>query len=393
VYRSTVDLSGPAYRCTCPSRKIPCKHVLALLLHWAEGLVPDGAPPAFAAEWLAGRDQRQAVKRPQRSSGSGDPEAAARRIRQRAERVGAGLAELDTWLADQIRSGLAGFAGGARAATESMAARLIDAQAPGVASWVRGLSVLVHAGPAWPERLLEELALLRLLVRGHGQRRVLDVESPALAASVRAHVGYPVAKDTVLAAPGVADTWSVLGHRDTMLDSLQQRTVWLAGARTERLAVVLSFAGPGQSLDATLVDSTCLEATLHFYPGARPLRALLGERGDTRPDLAVVAVRRVEHALDEVAAALAADPWTRGHPVVVHGAITQHRGTWYVVDDLGDALPLADRFDPWVFVGLGAGRPAPLLLEWAPAGWSPVNVLTSATGAHPPTAAGAGVLS
>ena len=31
-YRTVVDLSGPAYRCSCPSRKIPCKHVLALLL-------------------------------------------------------------------------------------------------------------------------------------------------------------------------------------------------------------------------------------------------------------------------------------------------------------------------------------------------------------------------
>jgi len=31
-YRTVVDLSGPAYRCSCPSRKFPCKHALALLL-------------------------------------------------------------------------------------------------------------------------------------------------------------------------------------------------------------------------------------------------------------------------------------------------------------------------------------------------------------------------
>ena len=42
-YRTVVDLAGPAYRCSCPSRKFPCKHVLALLLLWADGSVEDDA--------------------------------------------------------------------------------------------------------------------------------------------------------------------------------------------------------------------------------------------------------------------------------------------------------------------------------------------------------------
>ena len=31
-YQTQVDLSGPAFRCSCPSRKFPCKHNLALLM-------------------------------------------------------------------------------------------------------------------------------------------------------------------------------------------------------------------------------------------------------------------------------------------------------------------------------------------------------------------------
>ncbi|MBW5486798.1 SWIM zinc finger family protein, partial [Streptomyces bambusae] len=34
-YRTVVDLTGPAYKCSCPSRKFPCKHALGLLLLWA----------------------------------------------------------------------------------------------------------------------------------------------------------------------------------------------------------------------------------------------------------------------------------------------------------------------------------------------------------------------
>ena len=62
-YRAAVDLAGPAYRCTCPSRKIPCKHVLALLLRWAGGDVSDQPVPSWVGEWLSTRandgDRRQ----------------------------------------------------------------------------------------------------------------------------------------------------------------------------------------------------------------------------------------------------------------------------------------------------------------------------------------------
>ena len=54
-YRTVVDPSGPAYQCSCPSRKFPCKHALALLLLWADGCVKDDDPPDWAARWLAAR--------------------------------------------------------------------------------------------------------------------------------------------------------------------------------------------------------------------------------------------------------------------------------------------------------------------------------------------------
>jgi hypothetical protein len=46
-YQVCVDLSGPAYRCSCPSRKFPCKHALGLLLCWSTSGVGGDEPPAF----------------------------------------------------------------------------------------------------------------------------------------------------------------------------------------------------------------------------------------------------------------------------------------------------------------------------------------------------------
>src|SRR2546430_16715198 len=57
-YQVCVELAGPAYRCTCPSRKIPCKHALALLLMWSAGGVSEAAEPDWVAAWLAERAAR-----------------------------------------------------------------------------------------------------------------------------------------------------------------------------------------------------------------------------------------------------------------------------------------------------------------------------------------------
>lgn len=98
-YQTVIDLadaSGPAYKCSCPSRKFPCKHALGLLLLWAggDGVVPEGQAPDWAEQWLAGRRQRAQEKRaagPAGSSGAAaDPEAARRRAERRALRVTAG---------------------------------------------------------------------------------------------------------------------------------------------------------------------------------------------------------------------------------------------------------------------------------------------------------------
>src|SRR5437870_9341638 len=54
-YQVTIDLNEPSFRCTCPSRKHPCKHGLALLLLWAEGdgsVADDARPADVAAEWV-----------------------------------------------------------------------------------------------------------------------------------------------------------------------------------------------------------------------------------------------------------------------------------------------------------------------------------------------------
>lgn len=215
-YQTVVDVAdaaGPAYKCSCPSRKFPCKHALGLLLLWAgaDGSVPDAQTlPDWAEQWAEGRRKRAQTKRETDAAGgaAADPEAARRRAERRAERVTAGASELEQRLADLLRGGLASAEQAGYGMWEETAARMVDAQAPGLAARVRELGAIPASGPGWPMRLLEECALLHLLDRGWLRRDLLPA---GLAATVRSRIGLPSSAD----GRPARDRWLVLAQYDT----------------------------------------------------------------------------------------------------------------------------------------------------------------------------------
>ncbi|MEO3812765.1 SWIM zinc finger family protein [Sphaerisporangium sp. B11E5] len=462
-YRACVDLADTAYRCSCPSRKFPCKHTLGLLLLWsADGVSPADEPPAWVREWLEQRRARAARTAPppppspddppgpgsrsaagEAADGTGGPDAtgagpegsgaggsagadgsgagdgarpggadaggaagpggagadaAARRAAQREERVTAGLAELERWLADQIGQGLASARRDAPAQWQELARRLVDAQAPGVAGFVSRLP-RVLADEDWPSRLLGEYGLLNLLAVGH--RRAAVLPGP-LRDTIRSRVGFPVSREDVLAGERVRDEWDVLGRRDDEQDHLVSRRVWLRGRRTGRFALVLSFAPPGQPLDASLVTGTAVDADLAFYPGATPLRALVATRHAPVP-AAPPEGTTVAGALTEIAGALTGDPWTDSWPVVLRAATPARTdGLWLLTDpgpeaageaggdpaapgSTGSATPGTDgnapgppgllvhpvAGHPWRLLAVSGGRPVTVAGEWTPRGIRP----------------------
>jgi len=418
-YRACVDLSEPAYRCSCPSRKFPCKHALGLLLLWSADGVPAAEEPAdWVAEWLEGRRGR-AVK----AAGAGAARAAkaaepgvadGRRAAQREQRVTAGLSDLERWLADQVRQGIAKSR--RHDQWDDLVKRLIDAQAPAVAGSLSRLGAVLD-GDDWPARLLSEYALLHLLCVAHRglslpagdgsetRSRATDGEEVrgkaapvGLLERVRDRIGFPTAKEEVLARGAtVRDLWDVLGRRDEEHDRLIARRVWLRGRATGRAALVLSFAPAGQALDASLVTGTTIDADLAFYPGSAPLRAVVAARHDpahrdpgrddhVRDGPALHDAARdqvatagpppgltVEQALDEVAEALAGDPWLDSWPLVLEGVTPAGSGSRLLTGPSG-GLPLhPSAGTPWRLVATSGGHPLTVAAEWTPRGLRPLT--------------------
>ena len=375
-YQVAVNLAGPAYRCSCPSRKFPCKHALGLLLNWAGGRVPEQAKPAsHARAWRASRAARLSpvtAKTPVVK----DAAAAARRSQQRAQRVAAGLAELQMWLCDQIRAGLSGLPGaGSHRHAEQIAARMVNAQAPGVASALRKLSPVPASGDGWPGRLLAEYAQLHLLARGYGQ---LDALPPGLRAVVRSRVGFTVSREDVLASPAVGDQWLVLAVRDVDEPPIPARRIWLRGRDTGRFALLLLYAVQGNFggvRDAGLTPGTELHAAVHYYPGQPPLRAVI--RARHAPPVTAIrpgAGSDVATLLGDWATALEQDPWLTEWPVLLAGTPVQAGDRWHFADSSCAALPLLGRESLWRLLAVSGGHPVTVAGEWSPAGLTALTV-------------------
>jgi hypothetical protein len=368
-YRIVVDLSGPAYRCSCPSRKFPCKHALALMLLWSDGTVgTNGGPPDWAASWLAARSAK--TSDPKEPKAPADPAAALRRAEQREARVASGLTEVDRWLCDQVRQGLAASQRYGYRHWDDIAARMIDAQAPGLAERLRALAAVPHSGPAWDGRLLEEYALLRLLAAAGREQAGLR---PPLRDTVRSRVGFTVRQADVLAsATPVRDHWHVLARRDLDQDRIRTRRIWLRGRHTGRTALVLSFAAVGQSLDDSLTVGTQTDAELAFYPAAIPLRALVATSHDTGPGGAPAGTT-IGGLLAGYAAALAEDPWLDTWPAVLQ-ATPARAPVPCLYDAAGEALPLhPGAGDCWPLFALSGGHPLTVAGEWTPRGLWPLT--------------------
>ncbi|MEV0569739.1 SWIM zinc finger family protein [Dactylosporangium sp. NPDC050588] len=378
-YQTAVDLTEPAFKCTCPSRKFPCKHSLALLLRWSAGSVTDATAPGWVQEWQSSRASRRVSAAAPPADGAGPAGGGStgggralpgeKAQARRADRISAGLDELDRWLADQARAGLASVAKSGYAHWDTMAARLVDAQAAGAAGILRRTSAVTGS----PERLLGELARLHLLVGGY--RRLADLPDD-LAASVRMRVGLPIATETVLAGPALRDRWQIHGVRDEIEDQLTVRRAWLRGTSTLRPLLVLSFAVAGQSLPVDLLPGTELDADVCLYPGGQPARALIAKRHAPPARMHTVAgATGIEPNLRAHAAALAEDPWLDYWPMTLDAVCpTRDAGTWHLVDPSGSALPLDPAAgDPWRLLAITAGRPTTVTGEWSAGGLRPLG--------------------
>ncbi|MEY4978438.1 MAG: hypothetical protein RLZZ352_708 [Pseudomonadota bacterium] len=392
-YQTQVDVSGGGtrFKCSCPSRKFPCKHGLALLLLQAQDASRFTAPqPAWVSEWLASRRERAEKKEAKAEAAQAvqtqavDPATAAKAAEQaekrelkRWQRMQAGAAELGLWLADVMQQGLASLSAHDSRAdqAQAMAARMVDAQATGLGQRLTDAMALVGQGADWPERLLAQLGSLQLLVDAVQRIHTLP---EALQADVRQAAGWPIDKDTVLAeGEAVSDVWQVCGvmtleRESTATQRLTERRTWFHSPRWQRHALVLDFAFAGQGFAHSWHTGQQVAATLRFYPGTAPTRALVqadSAAAATDAEAVFTAPSTAPDPWLPLARCMAANPWSPSWPLQLpHATLcppANPETAWTLRTLEGQRIPLAvAHTDAWLWMAQTGDTTTTVFGEW-----------------------------
>ena len=374
-YRTSVDLQGPAFTCTCPSRKQPCKHGLSLLLVWLADVDAFGGTTDAPEDALARARQRAA-----RTAAAGDrppvdPEARARRVAKRVALMDAGMVELRQWLTDVVVDGLAATRSRPHAWWDLVGARLVDAQLPGLADRVRSLPATVAGHDDWASLLLGELGRLHLTVAAWQRREDLD---PADAADLRTFIGWGRSSAEVLDGRRLTGRWTVLGIGTSDTGRVVEQRTWLHHPE-EGHAILLDFAGGNTTPPTPQLLGSVLAVEMGVYPGRPPRRVRFAEEPLTvgEADELPMAGEGWGPALDAVAALAAEAPWQDRFPCTVSGVrlVDADVDTPRVIDRSNRALPVLG-LDPWATLAVTGGRPVTMFGEIVREAFRPLTVAT-----------------
>lgn len=334
-YQTQVDLQNIAFKCSCPSRKFPCKHGLALLLLYSRepGAFTKGAEPDWVTDWLNKRTEK-ATRKTDTESKPVDAEAQAKRAESRAKKVAGGIADLHIWLNDLIRNGLVNLPERSYDYWQTPAKRMVDAQAPGLASMVKSLGNINYFQESWKAEVLNQLTKLYLVSEAYKQIENLPDD---MAQEVRNQVGFTQSKEEVLAQPGVADTWTVLARTLEEDDQLTIERNWLYGLNSKRFALVLQFFVNRQVPEFNLVPGTSIDAELAYYKGISPLRALIKKQNSTGLFVPPSRFDSLQQLMEDFSGTVIQNPFYDWLPVIIDQVRFLREGNLYFLMDRNGA--------------------------------------------------------
>jgi hypothetical protein len=360
-YQTQIALGEPAFKCSCPSRKFPCKHALALMFMAAA--TPDDIPtdpiPDWVQEWLTSREAR-AEKKATTQKKAPDAKAASKRKDKKLDRINEGVASLDQFIQDLARQGIADPSIKEPSTWDDMAKRMVDAQAPGLASRLRGLRDFTAPAINWETPFLHALGNLHLLLHSWPTR---DTLNPNLKAEIEQLIGLPISKEEVLATKPLDDSWLVAARSLLEEDSLQTSITWLFGIKSGRWAKTLKFGVQGQKPLEPWPLGTTVKTALHFYPGITNPRALPANEGA----IATISpppssIQTFTTLLENYAALRAQNPWHRHQPFLGLLAPGQNNT---LLDQDGLELPcLSSNSKTLIHQSLSGGHPILTCAEW-----------------------------
>lgn len=391
-YQVQINLKGPKFKCSCPVRQLPCKHCLGLLFLYtnSSALFKYQKPPSDLVNWLSKHYPTATETAPTKSAaGNTNQEAAEKaekakekRWQQRLVLMESGLLELEQWLQDIVRQGIANTDAHKIGFWNAAAAKMVDAKLPSIGVFLKETQQLMTIQQDWSELVVARLGTLYSWVQAFQQREQL---SPALQQALFARLGKTTTKAAVVAEGRLQrDQWLVLGSMEGVdIEGRDFRRVWLHGWNSQRKALLLDYAFGSVSYEHQYWTGSVWQGELAYYSPAYAQRATWVQAEPLSNFSAVKPLpsSNFKLALANYSTALSQNPWLQRFPMLLEDISAQWTAqeTLLLLDQEGQEIPLLPLAEPlqWKILALSGGHPVTLMGEWDGRSFYPLSHLDS----------------
>ena len=241
-------------------------------------------------------------------------------------RIDEGVYQLKQTLEDLIRHGLSTSNISEHSFWDNLAKRMLDAQAPGLASQVRQLEHTLSSGHFAESHFLHQAGSIYLLLETWNKREKC---SPELQKEIEQLVGISPKKEDLIAKPNqigsehLKDQWIVISRNLSNIDNLNMIQSWVYGVKPGRFGKKLSFSpSPSKPHDPWLMGNH-VNTELAFYPGLSPSRITPVDEGSPTeaynfsPAHYLQVCKDFETMLNGYAECRSSNPWHRYHPAIL----------------------------------------------------------------------------
>ena len=313
-FQVIANLKQLTFSCSCKNRKFPCNHTLALALMMVE--CRDQIPSDVQPDWVATFDQSL---HPESST---EFDIATQKKHQ--QQLRRGLADLELWLHDLVRTGLANLPSLSNDAWDMRAGRLVDNRAPALAAEIRAWKQLVANDQRWSESILRHMGRIYLLIQAFKNSDKLPVATLNDLYRAAGWLSQPHQDDQLM-----ADSWLVIGSTGQQSGNRFTKRSYLLGQHSKQMVQIRQSRSNNRQQMQAFVTGTVLDATLRIFVSQTPL------------DGAVVSINGVEQLCHvesfdfdmDYKTILEKNPFVGAWPRVVRqSVIWRENGDWLVAD-------------------------------------------------------------
>lgn len=282
---------------------------------------------------------------------------------KRLELMNEGTQELEVWLLDILREGIAILEEAPADYWEELAARMVDAKLGGIARRIRTWPAII-AQKEGPRRLIEEIADLYLFIQAF--QRIGQL-SPTRQIDLLTTAGVTQKKENIKAEKAIEDHWLVIGQYRGEEENLKYRRTWLLGETTRKAALLLDFAWGRNDFTEHWITGSVFYGSIVYYPSNYPQRALVKSFESSNRDYEMpFGFADFNVMLLEYAKALADNPWLFSFPCLLNQCRPAFDGqNWILVDKTKQNISLAGSPNGyWKLLALSAGKALNLFGQW-----------------------------